>query len=422
MHSENKDNITIKVTTGTGTSTSTTTSSSSSGGKCPMTQSTEKAMSQMHLGSLQHSKQIPTEDLAGIERFDEAMQIYFRDAYNLCKIFAVTMALKMQIFEIINSSSSSGSGSTNKDSSNGLTLQEIFAKLPVGKVSGFSERHLRDLLCELGAQGYLQTEGGLDSHVFRLTDLTRNSFLISSANSISRMYMNLSKYMNCFSEASLSNFAFGTKPLNHSTDSFKNESEVGMTMDYFYKTAQPSFERMLELIDFSRFKSILDVRGSYGLLGAMLKRKFPALTVTSFDNPSLQTFAAEKISQLGMQNEVLLQAGSLLTGQLPQADCVLAPFVFMHYNDENCVKIMKHVLSCMSESKNGQLVILENLMDTDRKDCKALSMSFMIGIQNCEGNARTFNEFMVMLMSAGFKTVDRMHMGPGMADMMIAMK
>ncbi len=386
-------------------------------GKCPYKDinSTEKAMSQMHLGRMQIKTE---EDLAGIECFDDAMKIYFRDAYNLCKIFALTMALKMQIFETINS---------NGCSCAGMTLQEVFDKIPVKSGSGFSKRHLRDLLCELSSQGYLQgylsSEGcvGLDSECFKLTELTKKSFIISSPDSISRVYMNLSRYMNCFQDAFSSNFAF-SKPLNHSNEAFTSESEMGMVMDYFYKTAQPSFQRMMEIVDFTRFQSVLDVRGSYGLLCAMIKRKFPSVSCVSFDSPSYLTCADEKISELGMQNEVTLQAGSLLTTQLPQADCVIAPFVFMHYNDENCFKIMKHILTCMSSSKTGQLIILENLMDTERKDCKALTMSFMMGIQNSEGNARTFNEFMVMLMTAGFKTVERMHMGAGMSDMMVAMK
>lgn len=407
--------ISIKISTQTTASTSTNNESSTAmkSGKCPVVHGVDKSIGQMHVGSQKHSMQIPTDDLSGIEHFNEAMQIFFRDAYNLSKIFSVIMALKMEIFEIINSTSSSG-----------MTLQQIHVKLPVAKVpnAGFTERHLRDLLCELGAQGYLETEGGLDSHTFGLTDLTKKFFLLNSPNSVCRMYMNVNRYMKNFQEAMVSNFAFGSKPQNHSQDVFTNENETGMVMDYFYKTAQPSFDKMMNIVDFSNFSTVMDVRGSYGLLSTMIKKKCPAVSCISFDNVSLQTYACEKIAQLGMQNEVTVQSGSLLNGQLPQADCVIAPFVFMHYNDENCLKIMKHLFSCLSASKGSQLVILENLMDTEWKDCKALTMSFMMGIQNCEGNARTFNEFMVMLMSAGFKTVDRIQLGPGMADLMIAMK
>ena len=410
MNSE-KDNTTMKISTETNPSTnssSTDKSHKASGSKCPMISSGDKSMGLM--GS-QEGMQIPTKDLSGIENFDEAMQIYFRDAYNLCKIFSVTMALKMQIFEIINTSTSYG-----------MTLDEIYSKLPLGKVSGFTDRHLRDLLCELGSQGYLQSEGGIDSHIFRLTDMSKKSFLISSPNSVVRLYMNLNRYMNCFQEITVNNFAFNSKPQNPSQDNLTNENETGMIIDYFYATSKPCFERMMDMVDFSRFKRVMDVRGSYGLLSSMLKKKFPTLSCISYDNPSMKTHATEKISQLGMQNEISVESGNLLTGQLPEADCVIAPFIFMHYNDENCLKIMKHIFTSVNSSKGGQLIILENLLDTDWKDCKALSMSYMMAIQNSEGNARTFKEFKVMLMSAGFKNVDRMQMGPGMADMMIALK
>jgi hypothetical protein len=73
-------------------------------------------------------------------------------------------------------------------------------------------------------------------------------------------------------------------------------------------------------------------------------------------------------------------------------------------------------------SSSGQLIILENLVDPQLKDSKAITTSFMMGIQNCEGHARTFNEFMALLMNAGFKTADRVQMAPGMSDMIIATK
>jgi len=46
----------------------------------------------------------------------------------------------------------------------------------------------------------------------------------------------------------------------------------------------------------------------------------------------------------------------------------------------------------------------------------------MMGIQNCEGHARTFYEFMALLMNTVFKTADRVQMETGMSDMIIASK
>jgi len=395
---ENRDNITINI------QTEIKNPSSESSERCPKRQ--------MHIKSI-HDMNIPTQDLLGIETFNESMQLYFRDAYNLCRIFSLTMAIQLQIFEIILQNSTSSKTTSSSE--------EILNKIhSANSLSNLTLRHLNDLLNELVTQGFLETEGSYNSQSYCLTEFTKAYFLISSPKSMCRMYMNINRYMRCFEESIISNFSTMRKPINHSEYNFIDEYETGMVMEYFYKTTEKSFERLMELVDFSRFKRVMDVRGSYGLLSAKLKKRFPTVEFISFDNPTLESYAVDKLKQLNMRDDVVIKSGSLISGNLPEADSVISPFSFMHYNDENCLKAMKHIHSCLSS--NGQLIILENLIDPERKDCKAMSMSFMMGIQNCEGNARTFSEFMALLMSAGFKTVDRMQMGVGMADIMIAMK
>lgn len=374
----------------------------------------EKGMAQMNI-SAQHEKGIPFQDLSGIETFNEAMQIYFRDAYNLSRIFALTMALQLRIFEIFMQCSTSNNSF--------CSAKDIRTKILSGNsLSNISERHLADLLNELETQGFLESQGTIDNLSYRLSDFTKKFFLQNSPNSIARLYLNINRYMRSFQENMLSNFSMtGAKSLNHAEDNFLDENETNMVIDYFYRTSESSFERLMELIDFTRFKRVVDVRGSYGLLSAKLKKRFPTVEFVSYDNPTLETYAVSRLTALNMINDVLVRSGSVLSGNVPECDCVIAPNLFMHFNNDNCLLALRNVYHCLSK-QGGQLIIMENFVDPQMKDCKAITMSFMMGIQNCEGHARTFDEFLALLLSAGFKSADRVMMGPGMCDMIIATK
>ena len=58
----------------------------------------------------------------------------------------------------------------------------------------------------------------------------------------------------------------------------------------------------MDLVDFSRFKRVVDIRGSYGLAAAKLKKRFPTVEVYSFDNPTLETYAFSRLSALNRIN------------------------------------------------------------------------------------------------------------------------
>lgn len=354
---------------------------------------------------------IPLQSLQGIESFNEGMQIFFRDAFNLARIFSLIMAIKLNIFNIIQSNVS------NQNQFNQFTsIHDIKSKIAD---SNITERHLLDLLCELESQGLLVSEGTLENIKFKNTDLAMNYFTNKSANNLSRMYMNIKRFILSFYENLENNFKFG-KPINHSEYNFNNEDEVRMVLDYFYLINETSFERMLETIDFSRFKTCVDLRGGYGVLAMKIKSRFPNVNIISYDNPSLEKYADDKVNSMNMKNVVSIVSGNLLSDKLPESDCFIAPHLLVHFNNENLLKVLKNISD--SITSHGQLIILENLIDTDKKESRSGSISFMMGLQNCEGNTRSFSEFTSMLNKSGFKSVEKIPMNIGMCDIIIASK
>ncbi len=238
--------------------------------------------SQMGVGS-EYDRGIPYRDFPGIEKYDESMQIYFRDSINLCRVFSLTMACKMRLFDMMmESTTSSSSFMSVKDISTCVRTKNSLSRM--------TDRPLTDLLSQLETQGFVESDGPYESRRFRLTDLTKRYFLTSSESSVSTMYLNLNRFMKSFEEDFTTNFSTMSKTSNHSEYKFVDESETRMVLDYFNKVTEKSFERMSEVVDFSKFRTVCDVRGSCGLLCSRLKRKFPQVSFTSFDNPTLESY------------------------------------------------------------------------------------------------------------------------------------
>jgi hypothetical protein len=389
----------------------------------------------------------------GIENFPAGSQVVFRDMSSLTHVFSVTMAIRLNIFEVIQM----------YNSNTFMCLKEIRSLI---KGTNMTERSLRDLLMVLVAQGFLDVSGEIGSEKFRNTELTNSSFLSSSPTNSIRSYLNIEKFMRIFGDYSKSGFVHPNL-LNHSNYSYSNEEDAESDLDYFYKSSEGFISRFIDTFDFSRFSKITDIRGGNGRYAMEIKGRYPSSEVRAFDKPSLEKIALRNIERCSktssdsrgksnntssvpcsstmpssnpytitssqmtssntntgsgictrtMSSDVRFISGSLVSDTLPESDCVFAPYIFMHFNSESMRSVLKNVVSSLRP--NGQLVIVERLLHGDRYDSVTYAMSFMMQVLNCEGFARTFEEFRSMLLEAGFKSVERRDMGESMMDVIV---
>jgi hypothetical protein len=351
----------------------------------------------------QQKERIDQEHLQGVQYFEQPMQEYFKMADNLEKIFSLILALELRIFDTL-------------EEFHDFTLaKDLIQKLNFKT----DQRHVFDLLDELYIHGYLERQGVLENARYKNTEYIQRYLLHKAPNNYAYVFHNLYKYIQRFSSLE-KNFPLGKTHL-FSEDLFADENDMRAFWDYYYKANQINFQNLLQNVDFSRFKRIMDLRGGLGWLSVLIKQKFLNAELISFDYKKVQSYVEEVMRGQHMLGWIRLEYGDILKDKLPEADCMIAPHILMHFNCDNKLKILKRIFESLP--MNGELIIMENLMDEERsKDSHGLKISFMIGLMGYEGYSISFEEYRKLLQAAGFSDIQHINKGHGVADIILCRK
>lgn len=384
----------IGTSSGT-TSSSMQSSSMQSGMQSGMRSGIESQMSSM-----------PSEHLQASSMFEKPMKDYFFMVEDLSRIFSITSAIKMKIFDTLDEM---GSGQY-------FPIKDIIEKLKFKT----SIPQMSIYLDELMNFGYLERDGMLESARYRCSDYTRNYLLRKVHGSYAYVYLNMSRYMSNFNNVE-STFPYN-KTHMFTDDMYKDDEHIRMFTDYFYKANLFNFDNLIKCCDFSKFKRICDLRGVTGYGCYLIKKTHPTSEVICFDSKYLKPKTEEYLQSVNMKDLVKFESGDPLKDYLPKnCDCFVAPFLFSHYNSERKEKLGKNIFDSLE--KGGCLVIMENLFDENRsKNSCALQQSFMMEVCGYEGFEESFAQCRTCLLKLGFRDVEHVYKGNGMADIIMAWK
>jgi hypothetical protein len=341
--------------------------------------------------------------LEGIEKFSQPMQDYYEMADSLSKCFALNLGIKFKIFDVI------------EELGEKTSVKDILTQLNFKT----SERHLLDFLDQLYVHGLLEREGVLENSRYRNSDYTRNYLLKSSLDHYNYVFLNLDRYMRRYSMFE-KNFPAG-KTQVFSDDVYATEEDMKSYMEYFLKSNAFNFDYLVSKIDFSRYRKVIDIHGLNATLSILIKRKYPTCDVNSFDNKKLKDYVTSKLVGLEMQDAVKLHFGDIRDNLPFETDCVIAPHILMQFSNENKKAILSRIFYKLYN--NGDLIIMENLVDENRKkdDC-GLKIGFMLAMMGYEGCSLSFTEYKDLLRSVGFADVQLLPRQQGFSDIIIARK
>lgn len=336
-----------------------------------------------------------------LNNYDKPLQEFFRNADDINRIFLINMALRCNLFDILEENQS-------------CDVKCVTQRLNMKESTIDCANNFMD---QLYAYGFLERSGWGKEARYWNSEYTKKYFLKNSPQNYTKLYYNLYKGIKRIDIVE-KNMKDGNNLLL-SDDIYNNDLDRDAYWDYYYKTNMSNFENLLQTVCFKGFKKICDLQGGRGLLASRLKQCCSNCEVISFENSKMKNYVDSSFS--GDKLGVRLEFGDLLKDELPESDCFILPQLLIHYNKEHKRSIIKNCYNRLNP--NGQIFIMENLLDDERqKDSCGLKMEFFFAMQGYEGIACTFNCYKDLLTLSGFKFIERIPGKNGASDIICAKK
>ncbi|XHR93873.1 methyltransferase [Mucilaginibacter sp. UC70_90] len=164
-----------------------------------------------------------------------------------------------------------------------------------------------------------------------------------------------------------------------------------------------NFMAFAQKFDFTKYKTLIDVGGSAGLLSLMVARHNAHMHCTSFDLPPVEPVTNTTIRQFGLSDQVKTASGDFFTMPIPNADVVVMGNILHDWDEENKISLMKKAYDALPA--NGAFVAIENIIDDERKqNVFGMMMSLNMLIETGTGFDYTFADFNRWANIAGFKS------------------
>ncbi|MEN2282941.1 methyltransferase [Algoriphagus sp. SE2] len=164
-----------------------------------------------------------------------------------------------------------------------------------------------------------------------------------------------------------------------------------------------NFMAFSKKFDFSNYKTLTDAGGSAGYLSLMVAKENPHMTCTTFDLPPIDPISNSTIKKFNFEDRVQSVSGDFFSEPIPTADIIVMGNILHDWNEEEKLKLMKNAYDSLP--KNGVFVVIENIIDEERKqNVFGLMMSLNMLIETEGGFDYTFNDFSNWGKKVGFKS------------------
>lgn len=158
-----------------------------------------------------------------------------------------------------------------------------------------------------------------------------------------------------------------------------------------YQYAKDDYKTLPDVIDFSKYKSIMDVGGGYGAVLENIKAKNPNLECILFDLPKV-------IEKVTTHPDIMKISGNFFEKIPSHSEAVVLSRVLHDWNDEKASIILTNCFEALPI--NGTLYLVENCSDKIKIDLSLLSLN-MTAI--CESYERTSTQYISLCKNVGFQ-------------------
>jgi len=167
------------------------------------------------------------------------------------------------------------------------------------------------------------------------------------------------------------------------------------------------FVTLAKKFDFSKYKTLVDLGGSEGILACTVASSHNHLKCTTTDRPELLPIAQQKIKELSMSDQVTASTLDFFVDPFPQADILTFSRILHDWNLEKKILLLKKAYAALPIG--GVVIVIDTVIDDHRRvNTNALVVSVIMTVECGDGKAFDYSnaEFKEWAKIAGFSRTD----------------
>jgi hypothetical protein len=159
---------------------------------------------------------------------------------------------------------------------------------------------------------------------------------------------------------------------------------------------------VVDVYDFTRFGTIVDVAGGHGRLLAAILASAPDARGVLYDLPEVIAGASALLRENGVAERVRLAKGSFFDGVPAGGDAYVLKHIIHDWDDEPSVRILRNVRS--AAAPGAALLLIETVIPEDDSASVAKCVDMEMLVIN-DGRERTAGEYRRLFDEAGFEMI-----------------
>jgi ubiquinone/menaquinone biosynthesis C-methylase UbiE len=197
-------------------------------------------------------------------------------------------------------------------------------------------------------------------------------------------------------------------------DLYHRLSENPILEEVFYKYMDSwtrlTNHHLLNNIDYTSIKNVLDVGGGTGINAMAIAKKFPHIKSTIFEIPGSAEIAQANINAAGLSNTIVIHTGDMFAEDFPpNHDCVLFSHQLVIWTPEENLKLMKKAFNILPEG--GKIIIFSSISNDEGTGplMAALDSVYFSTLPAEGGMIYAWNQYEGWLKQCGFKSIKRVN-------------
>ncbi|GAA4608345.1 8-O-methyltransferase [Actinoplanes octamycinicus] len=157
---------------------------------------------------------------------------------------------------------------------------------------------------------------------------------------------------------------------------------------------------LAEAVDWSGYKSFVDLGGARGNLAAVLVERHPHLEATCYDLPRTAPIFDEHIGRLGLTGRIAFTAGDFFTDPIPSADVIVLGHILHGFDADRSRALLRRVFEAVRPG--GAVLIYDRMIDDGRRNADRLLSSLHMRLVSPDGGEYRVADCRAWVTAAGF--------------------